>query len=91
MNIPLVIKTVKKLSVWLDCSKPNQERLNKIINELENSELTEYRLQQLRFELSSKMLFHPKCLGDIYVPGFGSNIAWQNYLDRVANICQKNL
>ncbi len=94
MNIPLVIKTLKELSVWLDCSRTNQERLYEIINELEDPELTEFRLKQIKSELSTKMLFHPKCFGDIYVPNFiqdGKSFAWQNYLTQVAEICQNNL
>lgn len=94
MNIPLVIKTLKELSVWLDSARANQERLYEIINELEISELTEFRLQQLKSELSTNMLFHPKCFGDIYVPDFtgdGTPFAWQNYLARIAEVCQKNL
>ncbi len=35
MNIPIVIKTLRELSVWLDCSKEHQEEIIKIINELE--------------------------------------------------------
>ena len=94
MNIPVVIKTLKELSVWLDSSRSNQERLCKIINELEDSTITEFRLQQLKFELSTKILFHPKCFGDIYIPDFigdGTPFAWENYLAQVAEICQKNL
>ncbi len=94
MNIPVVIKTLKELSNWLDCSKSNQEKLYEIIDELEDPELTEFRLQQLKFELSTKMSFHPKCFGDIYVPGFigdGTPNAWINYLAHVADICQNNL
>ena len=94
MNIPVVIKTLRELSVWLDGSRPNQEKIDNIINELEASELTEYRLQQLKFQLSTKMLFHPKYFGDIYVPCFigdGTPYAWQNYLAQVAEVCPKNL
>lgn len=94
MNIPMVIQTLKELYVWLDGSRSNQERLYKIINELEASELTEYRLKQLKYELSTKVLFHPKCFGDIYVPDFigdGTPFAWGNYLAQVAEICQNNL
>ena len=94
MNIPVVITTLRELSTWLDCSKSNQERIDKIINELEASELTEYRLQQLKTQLSAKILFHPKCFADIYVPDFvgdGTPFAWPNYLAQVAEVCQKNL
>ena len=91
MNIPLVVSTLKEVSGWINNAS---EQLNKIIDELENSELSDFRLNQLRYELSTKMLFHPKCLGDYYVPGFvgdGTPFAWGNYLCQVAEICQNNL
>lgn len=94
MNIPVVIKTLRELSAWLEGSRSNQEKIDKIINELEAFKLTEYRLQQLKFQLSTKMLFHPKYFGDIYVPHFvgdGTTYAWLNYLVQVAEVCQKNL
>ena len=94
MNIPVVIEALKELSDWLDGSKSNQERVNSIIGELENPNISEQQLQELKFELSTKMLFHPKYLGDIYVPDFvgdGSVYAWWNYLAEVAEICQVNL
>lgn len=34
MNIPVVIEALKELSDWLDGSKSNQERVNRIIGEL---------------------------------------------------------
>lgn len=94
MNIPAVIEALKELSDWLDGSKSNQERVNRIIGELGKPDISEQQLQALRFELSTKMLFHPKYLGDIYVPDFvgdGSAYAWWNYLAEVAKICQVNL
>lgn len=93
MNIPLVVSTLKELSGWIDNSV-TKEQLNKIIDELENSELTEFRLNQLRYELSTKWLFHPKWLGDMYIPDFpgdGTHHSWENYLSQVAEICQNNL
>ena len=80
--------------IGLDGSNSNQERVNKIIGELEKPDISEQQLQALKFELSTKMLFHPKYLGDIYVPDFigdGSAYAWWNYLEGVAEICQGNL
>ncbi|MDE6064991.1 MAG: hypothetical protein K2G20_10490 [Lachnospiraceae bacterium] len=94
MNIPVVVEALKELSDWLDDSKSNQERVNRIIGELENRNISEQQLQELKFELSTKMLFHPKYLGDIDVPDFvgdGSAYAWWNYLAEVAEICQVNL
>ena len=94
MNIPLVISTLKELSCWLDNSKSDQDRLHEIIRELEESELNECRLQQIKCELLAKVLFNPKWLGEVYVPGFigdGTSYAWQKYLTQVAEICQNNL
>lgn len=94
MNIPVVIEALKELSYWLGDSKLNKERVTQIINELENPNISMQQLQKLKFELSTKMLFHPKCLGDICVQDFvgdGSAYAWWNYLEKVAEICQKNL
>ena len=94
MNIPIVVQMLKELSGWLEDSKPNQEVIHKIINELECSDLSEHRLQQLKFQLSSKMLFHPKWLGDVYIPDFvgdRSTFAWSKYLAQIEDICQENL
>ena len=41
--------------------------------------------------LSDKVLFHPKCLGDVVIKDFGDGIAWYNYLSEIADICQENL
>ena len=60
MNISVVIEVLKELSDWLDVSKSNQERVNRIIGELEKQDISEQRLQELKFELSTKMLFHLK-------------------------------
>ncbi len=94
MNIPIVIKTLRELSGWLECSKEHQKEIIKIINELEQPDIDETRLKQIKFFLSTKMLFHPKCLGDLYIPTFigdGTAFAWWNYLSYVADICQKEL
>lgn len=94
MNIPIVIQTLKELSDWLECSKPNQDTIIGIIKELEKTDIDERRSHQLKWQLSTKMLFNPKCLGDVYISNFigdGSHYAWYNYLSQVADICQKNL
>lgn len=94
MNIHIVIQTLQELSGWLEGSKHNQEKIKEIIAELESPDIDELKLQQLKFMLSTKMLFHPKWLGDVYVPNFvgdGTPFAWSNYLSRVADICQENL
>ena len=92
MNIPIVIQTLKELSNWLE--GPNKDKITEIIKELENTDINEYRSRQLKYQLSTKMLFAPKCLGDLHIPNFvgdGSAYAWYNYLNRIADICQKNL
>lgn len=91
MNIPIVIKALRKLSNWLDDA--NKETITKIIEELENTNISEFRLRQLKYQLSTEMLFHPKYLGDLYIPNFrgGNNISWHKYLIKVADLCQKNL
>ena len=92
-DIPKVIEALKGLLHWLERTNFN-ERVSEIIRELEDPEINAFELQQLKKELSTKNLFHPKCLGDVYVPGFagdGTAFAWWNYLDSVAEICQRNL
>lgn len=93
-NINIVIQTLNELSCWLECSKQNQDDIKKIIAELESPDIDELKLHQLRIKLSRKILFHPKCLGEVYVPNFvgdGTPYAWSNYLSRVADICERNL
>lgn len=92
MDIPIVIQTLRELSNWLEGS--NKDKITEIIKELEDTDINEYRLRQLKYQLSTKMLFHPKCLGDLHIPDFigdGSVYAWYNYLSQVADLCQKNL
>lgn len=94
MNIHIVVQTLQELSCWLEGSKQNQEKIEEIIAELANPDIDELKLQQLKFKLSTKMLFHPKWLGEVYVPNFvgdGTPFAWSNYLSRIADICQENL
>lgn len=94
MNIPVVIQALQELSVWLECSKANHEAIIKVIEELRNPNIGQVKLEQLKWQLSKKMLFHPKCLGDLYISTFtgdGTAFAWWNYLSQVADICQKNL
>ena len=93
-NINIVIQSLQELSCWLECSKPNQDEIKKIVIELESSDIDDLKVKQLRMKLSKKILFHPKYLGDVYVPDFvgdGTPCAWVNYLNNVAEICQKNL
>lgn len=94
MNIPVVIQALRELSVWLECSRENQEVVIKVIKELEKPNIGEVELKQLKRQLSKEILFHPKCLGDLYISTFtgdGTAFAWWNYLSQIADICQKNL
>lgn len=93
MNIPIVVHTLRDLSGWLECSRQNQKIINGIINELENADINEFRLNQMKRELSTKRFFHVRWLGDIYVANFGdgTSSAWFNYWTKVEDICQKNL
>lgn len=94
MNIPIVIQSLNELACWLECSKQNQDIIHEIIKELEMPNINELKLRQLRVKLSTKMLFNPKWMGEIYVPNFdgdGTPFAWSNYLSQVADICQRNL
>ena len=94
MSISVVIDTLKELSNWLSGSPINQEKVNEIIRKLERSDITASELKEIKFQLSAKMMFHPKWLGDVYVPGFvgdGTGWAWYHYLDQVAKVCQSNL
>ncbi len=93
MNIPIVIQALRELSNWLEGSLYKNDIIE-IIEELENTDINEFRLRQLKNKLSTKILFHPKCLGDIYIPNFigdGSIDPWYSYLSQVADLCQKNL
>lgn len=64
MNIPVVIQALRELSVWLECSRENQEVVIKVIKELEKPNIGEVELKQLKRQLSKEILFHPKCLGE---------------------------
>lgn len=93
-DISLVIRTLKELSGWLDGFSDFQQRVNKTIDRLESGPLNEFERRKIKRELSHEVLFHPKCLGDIYVPDFpadGTSYPWWNYLSKVAKICQENL
>lgn len=94
MDISLVLQELKGLSAWLKDSEPNREIVDKIVEELERGEPDAHRAEQLKLMLSTKMLFHPKWLGDVCVSGFvgdGTACAWMNYLSHIADVCQNNL
>ena len=91
MNKEVVIAALEELSGFLEYSG-HKEEIDGIIEELKGSDMSEMRRRKIKYRLSSKILFHPKGLGDVYVPKFpGYGIAWMNYLTKVASICQDNL
>ena len=92
-NIQSVILALEELAGWLDGFGFQQE-ISEIIDQLKHGPLNELEYQKIKRRLSSDALFHPKCLGDIYVPDFvgdGASYAWWNYLSSIAKICQNNL
>lgn len=93
IGISKVVEALRELLQWLERTDFN-ERVREIIRELEDPDINAFELQKLKKELSTENLFHPKCLGDVYVPGFagdGTAFAWWNYLNSVAEICRRNL
>ena len=95
MHIELVIQKLTELSDWLGIGEAvgHQHRVDEVINELSQPDISELRLRQLKFQLSGNVLFHPKCLGDVAINDFGdgTNLAWQKYLNEIADVCQENL
>ena len=92
-DIQSVILALEELAGWLDGFSFQQE-INEIIDQLRCGSLNEWECQKIKSRLSSESLFHPKCLGDIYIPDFvgdGTSYAWWNYLSCIAKICQNNL
>lgn len=92
-NIGLVIRALEELSGWL-AGFAFQQEIDDIIDQLRRGPLNEWERRRIKHRLSCEILFHPKCLGDIYVPDFvgdGTTYAWWNYLSSVAKICQSNL
>ena len=90
----LVIRTVEELSGWLACAPGFQQEVNEIIDRLRCGPLNKWERKKIKHRLSHESLFHPKCLGDIYVPDFvgdGTSYDWWNYLSSIAKICQNNL
>ena len=92
-NIWLVIRALEELSGWLDGFSGFQQEVNEIIDRLRRGPLNKWEHRRIKQRLSHESLFHPKCLGDIYVPDFvgdGTTYAWWNYLSGIAKICQDN-
>ena len=93
MSIELVIQKLTELSDWLSLGQceGHQHTVDDAIKELSQPDLSELKLRQLKMLLSDKVLFHPKCLGDVAIVEFGDGNAWYNYLSEIADICQENL
>ena len=92
-NTEPVIRALEELSGWLTGFAFQQE-IDDIIDRLRRGPLSEWERKKIRQRLSGQVLFHPKCMGDIYVPDFvgdGTSYAWWNYLSGIAKICQNNL
>ena len=98
MNIELVVCKLTELSSWLGGLVGYQKMVDEAIKDLLQPDLSGIKLRQLKHTLSQDVLFHSKCLGDVYAPiyipkfpGDGTNEAWLNYLKEVEKICQDNL
>ena len=92
-NIPKVIEALKEVSELL-AEGTYREVVDGFIRELENPDIGESELRELKSKLSKDYLFDIKYLGDAYAPNFtgdGTAFAWWNYLYSVAEICQDNL
>lgn len=91
MDPDLVLRTLQELSGWIG---PN-DHLERAMEQLEYyDELSARELESIKRLLSREGMFHIKWLGDLYVPDFageGPGNPWWNYLDKIADICQKNL
>ena len=93
MDTELVTRALEELSGWLTGFSFQQE-IDDIIDRLRRGPLSEWERGRIKQRLSREVLFHPKCMGDIYVPDFtgdGTTYAWWNYMSELAEICQKNL
>ena len=95
MHIELVIQKLTELSDWLGIGNVwgHKQRVDDAIKELSQPDLSELKRRQLKMLLSKKVLFHPKCLGDVAINDFGdgTNLAWQKYLNEIADVCPENL
>ena len=89
-----VIAALEELAGWLEVSPGNQKQVLECVEKLKRPELTDFQRRQVRHLLSGEMLFHPKWLGDLYLPDFpadGTRWPWHNYLARIRDLCQREL
>lgn len=89
MKIQTLVCRLRRLAYWLRDSKKAKQLVLDAASELEQGGLTDFRRRQLRHLLSSEMLFHPKWLGDLYIPDFEGD--WWVYLSELAAFCQQVL
>lgn len=93
-NYEEVIAALTELQNWLKAHNGFYSQIGEIISQLKNPPLTDFQRQKIRHELSGELLFHPKCLGDVYVKDFprdGTSFPWGNYLDKICRLCQEKL
>lgn len=94
-NYEEVIAALTELQNWLKGGNSGyHDQIGNIITQLKNPPLTDFQRQKIKYELSKNMLFHVKCLGDVYIKDFpkdGTGALWFNYLDKVCRLCQEKL
>ena len=93
-NYEDVIAALTELQNWLKGHSDYYDQIGNIISQLKNPPLTDIQRQKIKYELSTNMLFHVKCLGDVYVENFpkdGTGATWFIYLDKVCRLCQEKL
>ncbi len=93
-NYEEVIAALTELQNWLKGHSGYYDQIGNIISQLKNPPLTDFQRQKMKYELSTNILFHVKCLGDVYVKDFpkdGTGATWFNYLDKVCRLCQEKL
>lgn len=89
-----VISALTELQGWIKDYKGYYDQIDGIIKELGNPEMSDLTRQRIKHELSHDMLFHVRCLGDVYVKDFpqdGTGSPWFNYLDKLCRLCQEKL
>lgn len=93
-NYDEIITALTELKNWIKNYDGFCYQIEDIIEQLESPPLTDFQRNKLKHELSGELLFHPKCLGDVYVEGFpgdGTSFPWGNYLERICRLCQERL
>ena len=89
-----VIAALKELVGWLEVSPGSRTQVEAGIEHLKRPGLTDFQRRQVRRTLSGEILFHPKWLGNLYLPDFpadGTRRPWHSYPARVRDLCQRAL